>query len=139
MATPTETFQNILRDSGNSLTHARRSVFAALLNQEPMSMHQLVAAVEVDRASVYRAVDLFEHIGIVQRLNTGWKYRIELTDKFSAHHHHFTCIHCDKTVALNEDELERLVAALGNRYGFTPTAHQIELQGICGECQAGNR
>ncbi|HYH75075.1 MAG TPA: Fur family transcriptional regulator [Candidatus Saccharimonadales bacterium] len=137
MATPHETFQAMLRASGNSLTRARLRVFEALVGQEPLSMHQLVDAAEgADRASVYRAIDLFEQLGIVQRLNTGWKYRIELTDKFAEHHHHCTCTRCGKTVALNEEELERLVATLAARHGFTPTAHQIELQGICAQCQA---
>lgn len=140
MSLPKEIFQAMLRDSGNSLTKARLKVFEALLGQEPMSMHELVAAAQgVDRASVYRAIELFEQLGIAQRLNTGWKYRIELTDKFSDHHHHLTCTMCGQTTTLNEDELERLVTTLASRHGFTPTAHQIELQGICQNCQQSNR
>ena len=90
----------------------------------------------IDRASVYRTVELFERLGIAQRLYTGWKYKIELTDKFTAHHHHLTCTSCGKTIAMGEHELETFIEQIARRHGLTPTAHQIEVQGICRECQS---
>lgn len=99
-------------------------------------MHELVdRADSIDRASVYRAVELFEKLGIVQRLNTGWKYKIELTDKFSAHHHHLTCVQCGRTIALKESELEQFIDDIARGHGFVPEAHQIEIQGRCRDCQ----
>jgi len=136
MSSPKETFQSLLKKHGQSITHARVVVFEALLGQEPLSMHQLVARTEgVDRASVYRAIDLFERLGIVQRLNTGWKYKLELTDIFAEHHHHLTCTKCGRTIAMNEDELEHMINAIADRHGLKPTAHQIEIQGICSNCR----
>jgi Fur family ferric uptake transcriptional regulator len=135
MSTVHDTFQELLKRGGYSITAARRAVFDALLGQEPLAMQQLVAKTKaVDRASVYRAIELFERLGIVQRLNTGWKYRIELTDKFSAHHHHITCTACGATVAINEGQLERLIESLAHDHGFTLSSHQIEIQGICDAC-----
>jgi len=137
MSNASETFTELLKGGGYSLTNARMTVFKALLGEEPLSMHALVErASGIDRASVYRAVELFEKLGIVQRLNTGWKYKVELTDKFSAHHHHLTCIQCGKTVAMRENELEAFVDQIARSHGFKPTAHQIELQGLCQSCQA---
>lgn len=100
-------------------------------------MHELVErTASIDRASVYRTIELFEQLGIVQRLNTGWKYKIELSDKFTDHHHHVTCVQCDKTVAMNEQELERFIEQIAHHHGFVPTAHQIEIQGLCQACQS---
>jgi Fur family ferric uptake transcriptional regulator len=136
MASPQEVFRQILKDHGYSVTEARMAVFKALVGQEPMSMHSLIGlAVEVDRASVYRAIDLFEKLGIVQRLNTGWKYKIELTDRFNDHHHHISCTECGKTVAMNEQELEQFIEALARQHGFALKSHQIEIQGVCTNCQ----
>ena len=138
MSSPQETFQKILKEQGSSITTARRAVFEALLGQEPLSMHDLVERVgTVDRASVYRTVDLFERLGIVQRLNTGWKYKIELTDKFCDHHHHLTCTHCGRTVAINAQSLEQFIQQVAAEHGFRPTAHQIEIQGVCEDCREG--
>lgn len=136
MSSAREAFKELLKINGQSVTKARLQVFEALLGQEPLAMHTLVErAGKVDRASVYRAVDLFERLGIVQRLNTGWKYRLELSDKFAEHHHHLTCIRCSRTVAMNEADLESLIAKLAAGHHFRPTAHQIEIQGVCGACQ----
>lgn len=135
MSVAQEQFKTLLKEQGHSLTKARLAVFEALLGQEPLSMHELTAKVRSnDRASVYRAIDLFERLGIVQRLNTGWKYKLELTDKFAEHHHHLTCTRCGRTTAMNEAELESLITRLATRHHFKPTAHQIEIQGICTNC-----
>lgn len=135
MSSAQDSFRHLLKESGYSSTNARSAVFEALLGQEPMSMHQLIErAATVDRASVYRTIELFEQLGIVQRLAIGWKYKIELTDKFSAHHHHLTCTQCSRITTLNENELERLIEQMARSHGFVPSSHQIEIQGICGEC-----
>ncbi len=136
MATPHETFQHMLKEQGYSITKARLKVFNALLHQEPMPMATLVErSGGVDRASVYRAVELFERLGIVQRINIGWKYRLELSDRFTGHHHHLTCLTCGKTIPMNEDALEAALERLVSAHGFTASAHQIEIQGYCAACR----
>lgn len=100
-------------------------------------MHELVTLVATaDRASVYRAVELFESLGIIQRIHTGWKYKIELSDHFASHHHHLTCTQCEKTTPIEGSELEAVLDTLSAHYNFLPTSHQIEIQGLCGQCQA---
>jgi len=132
-----EQLKDLLRLAGYSVTKTRLSVFSALVGREPLSMRQLTdRAGNIDRASVYRTVALFERLGIVQRLNSGWKYKLELSDKFAEHHHHLTCTNCGRTIAMNEDELEQLISRLAKAHSFRPSAHQIEIQGLCQNCQA---
>src|SRR5688572_4171953 len=103
MSAPRETFQELLRQHGYSVTRVRLLVFGLFLNREPMTMHAVIGqARSIDRASVYRTVDLFEKLGIIQRLTTGWKYKLELTDIFTGHHHHLTCLDCGSTQPINE-------------------------------------
>jgi len=136
MIPPKEVFSKLLKEHGQSVTAARLAVFDALVGHEPMSMNELVKSVgHIDRASVYRAIGLFEQLGIVQRLNIGWKYKIELTDRFAEHHHHLTCTNCGKTISMNEHDLELLISKLAADHNFTPTAHQIEIQGLCSDCR----
>jgi Fur family transcriptional regulator, ferric uptake regulator len=131
-----ETFKQLLKTHQQSVTAARMAVFQALLGEEPLSMHELVERVsKVDRASVYRAIELFERLGIVQRLNTGWKYKLELSDKFAAHHHHLTCTRCGRAVAISETDLEHAIENLAAAHHFRPSTHQIEIQGICARCE----
>src|ERR1700709_2400788 len=85
----------------------RKIIFDLLLNQEPQSMQVLVhgAAGRVDRATIYRTVELFERLGIVHRLNIGWKYKIELSDVFTGHHHHLYCTNCGRMYDLPDNPM----------------------------------
>ena len=136
MTSSNETLVRLLRTSGHSITKVRLAVFGALIGHEPLSIHQLIDKLgNIDRASVYRTVGLFERLGIVQRLHTGWKYKLELSDRFAEHHHHLTCSHCGHTIAMNELELEKIIADLSSRHDFAPSSHQIEVQGLCANCR----
>ncbi|HEY8999513.1 MAG TPA: Fur family transcriptional regulator [Candidatus Saccharimonadales bacterium] len=137
MSSSQDVFEELLKQNGQSRTKARQAVFEALkANDAPLAMRELVAKSKaIDRASVYRAVELFESLNIVQRIYTGWKYKIELSDRFTAHHHHLTCAQCGKSVAINEDELERFIEDVAARHHFKTNAHQIEIQGVCADCQ----
>ena len=133
-----ETFEHKLRSAGQSVTKTRRAVFAALENQEPLSMHELIRKLPgVDAASVYRSINVFERLGIVQRLQTGWKYKLELTDDFHEHHHHATCLNCNKSFILPDAlGLETIVEGVTLQIGFAITRHQLEVQGYCSSCAA---
>lgn len=90
----------------------------------------------VDRASMYRTVALFERLGIVQRLQAGWKYKLELSDTFHEHHHHATCQRCGQVTPLPEDpKLETYLRHLAAAHRLTLQSHQLELSGLCPGCQ----
>ena len=131
-----DNLKTLLASFGYSVTKPRLRVFEALLGHESLSMHDLLHRLDtIDRASAYRTVELFERLGIVQRINTGWKYKLELSDKFAKHHHHLTCTQCGRTIAMNENELEQLITRMAQAHHFKPSAHQIEIQGLCQNCQ----
>lgn len=133
--------EKILKDAGHSVTTARMQVFAALCDHEPQSMRTLQKklAGKIDRASLYRVINLFEQLSIVQRINVGWKYKLELTDIFQDHHHHISCLGCGKIIPIEEDEqIERLIHTFAAKYGITPERHQLEIQGYCVQCSAPN-
>jgi Fur family ferric uptake transcriptional regulator len=136
MSTPLDLLQKNLRKQNYSLTAARQSVFSALLNKEPQTMQQLVTACPgIDRASVYRTVKLFETLGIIQRLQMGWKYKLELSDRFHGHHHHMTCLKCGKVISFDENvSIETRLNEAAAAHGFYMSEHQLEIQGICHEC-----
>ena len=132
-----ETLKAILKKSGSSLTHTRRYIFDLLWGQEPQSMAVLIsrAGEKVDRATIYRTVELFERLGIVTRLNIGWKYRVELSDVFSEHHHHMHCSNCGKVVNLPANPmLETMIDTLAAKTNFSPRGHSLEIYGLCPSC-----
>jgi Fur family ferric uptake transcriptional regulator len=132
-----DTLKALLKKDGASLTKPRKIVFGFLLNQEPQSMQALVkrADGQVDRATIYRTIELFEQLGIVHRVNIGWKYKIELSDVFLGHHHHFHCINCGKTFTLPASPmLETMIDTVVSKEGYSPRGHQLEVHGLCPTC-----
>lgn len=128
----------ILHDHGLSLTRQRLFVFELLEGREPISMHELyeLSKGELDRASLYRIVAVFEQLGIVQRVHIGWKYKIELSDSFAEHHHHLTCLSCHKVIPINEQALETFISSTAASHNFKPLEHQVEIQGLCEQCSS---
>lgn len=127
-----------LRANNMSITSSRVRVFKVLEQLGPISMADLCDNLvkTTDRASVYRTIDLFEKLNIVQRLTFGWKYKLELSNEYQEHHHHLLCQLCGVLVSFHEHQkLEQQISDIAEKNGFALTSHQIELQGVCRECQ----
>jgi Fur family ferric uptake transcriptional regulator len=131
-------FNDVLKENGLSMTKTRQYIFELLQDKEPQSMHELFlrGKNKFDRVTLYRTIKLFEEVHIAQRVYTGWKYKLELTDRFSSHHHHLTCQKCGNIIPVKEDsEVETLIANLANQNNFKILNHQLEIQGVCKDCQ----
>jgi len=128
-----------LKKAGCSLTEPRRLVFSMLQNEGTLNMQQLYSKLEerVNRTTVYRVIQLFEELKIAQRVAHGWKYQLELTDQFVPHHHHFTCIKCNKMISFDEPKsFNVMLETISNHSGFEPTGHTFEIEGLCSDCRA---
>ena len=131
-----EQYKKTLKERGYSLTRPRESVFLALQNQEPLTIRQLIAACPgINRASVYRSLTVLERIGVIQRVQLGWKYKIELSESYSRHHHHLTCLNCHQVIEFDEDEdLQNRLNDIALGKLFVMQDHQLEIQGMCQNC-----
>ncbi len=133
-----EELEQNLKAAGYSITKPRLTVFGALQSTKPKTMRELVDSINgvIDRASVYRTVALFETLGIVTRIQHGWKYRLELSDRFTPHHHHLTCTVCHRVISFHEpDGFESVVARIATDHGFTVHNHGLEVYGVCPQCR----
>ncbi len=131
--------QNMLSAHGYHVTKTRQAVFQLLISPEPQSMGELTkkAVGKLDRASVYRNIALFEKLGIVHRIYIGWKYKLELSDDFLAHHHHLSCLKCGKVIDIHDDALvEKFITDVAAQFQFVPRRHQLEIDGVCAVCAA---
>jgi Fur family ferric uptake transcriptional regulator len=139
MLSSNELYLDKLKGAGKSNTVIRSAVFGALLDSEhtPLTMAELIKRTSAygDRASVYRSVEVLEEIGIIKRLNIGWKYKLELSEEFHGHHHHITCEKCGRTDAISDEELEKTVRERAWQSGYKITDHMLDIRGICSQCQ----
>lgn len=132
-------FRQIITSNGYRLTAAREKTFSLLISPEPQSVRDILtkAGDSVDRVSVYRNLELFEKLGIVHRVYVGWKYKLELSDEFVAHHHHLSCLGCGKVIDIQDEaHIDEFIHDVAKKFGFTPRRHQFEVDGYCKDCQS---
>lgn len=126
-----------LRAAGQSLTTPRLVVFDYLSGRGPVRPAALIAAClpRADRASIYRTLDLFRRLGIIEDLVSGGHKAIELSEDFSPHHHHLTCTSCGRSLDITDKPIERRLENIAEAHGFLATSHQVEVSGLCASCR----
>jgi Fur family transcriptional regulator, ferric uptake regulator len=126
-----------LSEAGFRSGGGRRQV-VELLDQEGCAL----TALEIDkrlagvgRATVYRALEQLEGLGMVQRVDVkGDAAGFERVDPSGHHHHHIVCEQCGRVVAFEDDRLEQAIRALGERPDFNVSSHEVTLRGECASC-----
>ncbi len=119
------------------MTRKRERLLGALVAMDrPVSAAELrdrAGLPESDLVTVYRTLEAFEGVGIIQRIpleENGCLF--ELTEP-NDHHHHFVCRECHRTERLDlclAGELEERARKLG----FTQVTHVMEVYGLCETC-----
>jgi Fur family transcriptional regulator, ferric uptake regulator len=89
----------------------------------------------VGRATVYRALEQLEELGLVQRIDLGGDAAgYERVDPTGHHHHHIVCERCGRVVAFEDERLEKAILALEKRADFDVSSHDVTLRGRCETC-----
>jgi Fur family ferric uptake transcriptional regulator len=89
----------------------------------------------VGRASVYRALEQLEQLGLVQRLEvTRGTAGYERVEPGGHHHHHAICRSCGRMVPFEDQALERAIDRLSKQVRFEVTDHDVVLRGLCRRC-----
>ena len=132
-----EQLATILSDHHLRSTAPRRAVFRALIEtSKPLYLHEIIRTCEtIDRTTIYRTLELYVSLGIVEIIHVGWKKRYELAEPFKPHHHHLQCTVCSELIAIDTPRLEEYIETTAMRYGYQLTGHHIELRGICMTCR----
>ena len=132
-----------LRSVGQRYTANRRMLIEALAD---VSGPVTIAGILEGRSglpvsSAYRSLTVLERAGLVQRVVTGEeRARYELAEELTDHHHHhLVCSSCasveDVTIPPElERDVDRILASLAGRSGFTAVSHQLDLVGLCRAC-----
>jgi Fur family transcriptional regulator, ferric uptake regulator len=91
--------------------------------------------VAVGRASVYRALEQLEGLGLVQRIEVcRGTAGFERVDPTGHHHHHAICRDCGRMVPFEDNSLEQAIGALSKAIDFDVTEHDVVLRGRCARC-----
>jgi Fur family ferric uptake transcriptional regulator len=132
-----------LADAGYRRGGARRELLALMSNQRcALSAFEIEDALaagkrRVSRASVYRVLEEFEAIGLVQRVDVGDGIsRFEPVRHGRGHHHHLVCDRCGRLEPFSDEGLERAITRLADRVPLEVSEHEVVLHGACATCAA---
>lgn len=129
-------YRKVLRKNNQFATKARLELFRAFRGPDALTVAQVIKLTpRQNAASVYRNLELFEHLGIVTRVKLGNQTKFELSELFRQHHHHLFCTTCGQTFKLTETPaLENELKTLSQINNFHPSYHQLEIMGTCDYC-----
>jgi Fur family ferric uptake transcriptional regulator len=135
-----EPFVAALEGSGHRLTAPRRVVGELISRRDgAFSAADLVSdararRVGVGRATIFRTIELFEALGVVERIDlpSGEHAYVACVP---THHHHVICSRCGKTAEIGDIGVAALARYATRNTGFRVDRHRLELFGLCGDCQ----
>jgi Fe2+ or Zn2+ uptake regulation protein len=87
----------------------------------------------IGRATVFRALDLFAELGVVERLDLPSGDHAYVTCE-PAHHHHVICSKCGRTADVDDAGLQAVTSQIARRTGFRIDTHRLEMFGLCPDC-----
>jgi Fur family transcriptional regulator, ferric uptake regulator len=131
-----------LRDRGQKMTGPRETVLDAFLALERhVTAEELFEAARridpgIGQATVFRTIKLLAEAGLAREacpdvgarhFEHAWRHE---------HHDHLVCVDCGAVVEFKDEAVEVAQEAIYRRYGFAPSDHRLELQGLCPVCSA---
>lgn len=133
-----EEFKIILNARSQRITVPRIEILKILKsNQNPLTMseiHKKIRNKKIDLATVYRTINLFKELGIVNEIDFKDEFkRYELIyDRH--HHHHIVCKKCKRVENVEAcilDEVEKFLI----KKGYSEISHSLEFFGVCKFCK----
>ncbi len=90
----------------------------------------------ISPATVYRSLNLFKELGLVDERKLG-KTRRYYEAKKSPQHHHMVCRGCDRVIDFESPLINELVEQVRRDYNFNVATAELYLEGFCSECDRG--
>ena len=130
-----------LDEAGYFVTEPRRVVAEMVAGRDShFTANDLVSEAKrgrlgVGRATVFRALELFEQLGLVERLDLPNGDHAYVVCQ-PAHHHHVICTVCGRSAEVGDLGIDSIAGEVESQTGYTLDSHRIELYGLCPECRA---
>lgn len=135
-----EELKKIVKSKGLKYSTQREDVLKVLYNSKqhltPEEIYSKVKKINknIGLATVYRALSFLETEGLVSSISfgvEGKKYELNR----GHHHDHMICLNCGKIIEFYDEELESLQKEIAKKHGFELITHELNMYGICKDCQ----
>ena len=135
----------VLKSNKMRVTPARRILLQYILDNKSrqLSLKDVQDFLEdklqgVDRSSIYRNLEIFKKLDIIQELNlpnVGKRFQFVFDRKV---HHFYICKSCGKSNQGNTELFHKIEAALKDIHGFSKANLSVIFYGYCAKCANGS-
>lgn len=133
---------SVLRDHGYRLTSPRWLVWSTLRAAEThLTAEQIASRVhkanpQVNRASIYRSLTLFEELDLVRRSQLGIDESARWEIAHSDDEFHLVCRNCGSVDHHMGELVDHVRSHLGEHHGFLAENIDLVVTGVCPDCAA---
>jgi len=131
----------VLKSNKMRITPARRILLQFILDNKSrqISVQEIQDFLDkqlegVDRSSVYRNIETFQQLDIIQEINlpkVGKRYQYVFDRKV---HHFYICKSCGKSNRGNQELFSKIEEALKDVHGFSKANLSVVFYGRCAKC-----
>lgn len=89
----------------------------------------------IDRATVYRSLNLFHELGLVVAAEINGNTVYEIADPEP--HHHLVCKQCSSVEHIHDIPVGEIVRYLEESVGFVAELNHLTIGGVCTQCNQG--
>lgn len=132
-----------LKEKGYRITPQRQTIIKKIASADKFltaaEIWHLVRTQHKDIGldTIYRNINILISLGVLIPIEGIGKegVRYELVDR--SHHHHIVCVKCGRAVCLDYCPINKKFVAMLRNSGFELLRHNVELYGLCGQCNTG--
>ena len=135
---------NEVESKGIRLTAQRRALIETIqqaeahLDAATLLTRARVRDPKIDRATVYRTLELLKRLGLIDQLDlmhvNGEKHYYEV--KTRKDHLHLACFHCGEIEEFDSPTFQRLKREIATQNEFQVQVMRLEVGGLCRRCAA---
>lgn len=140
-----EILDNFILRKGLRHTPQREKILDIFLSTERhVSVDELYRLVRkkdrtIGYTTVYRTMKLLSKSGLCGEIDFGDGV-LRYEHKYGHEHHdHLICTKCGRYTEVINYKIEKLQDNLVKKEGFIPTAHKLEIFGLCKKCASGSK
>ena len=119
-------------------TQQREAILDVLKNSPlPLTLNQIQEKLQVmvNLSTLYRSLELFEHKDIIRKTELKEPLQNIYEYKGQLHSHHIICTICKKIEVIEHCPIHSYEASVEKNTGYIVSDHQLNLYGICPQCQ----
>lgn len=129
---------DILRKNGLKVTPQRMAVYGTLCGMENHpTVEMLYQRLQPEHptmslATVYKALEVLVHVGLVQQLNVGedsFRY-----DARTVQHSHVRCTKCNRVEDIMDVDDSHIMSEVAAKTAYKLTGRQLYFFGLCDNC-----